>query len=170
MSLLEPSAEPPFLSRFFVAIGAVVLAVVTFVGTVARAIATRWRGILLTHIFFLTVWLAVQVFLFARNTYGYLRESVPTWASLTDGVSSSTSPSTPSTSSSTPSSSSIPSKLPPANPPVVAKSETTICWRDRSLDSTECFAPTKHYRKAPHRVRTFFPPPCHRYYRCGDDL
>ncbi len=34
-----------------------------------RQIAARWRGIVLAHIFFLTLWLAIQVFFFATGAY-----------------------------------------------------------------------------------------------------
>src|SRR6202040_2240077 len=102
VSLLEPPVEPAPLSRFLIFVGAVALAVVTFVGVVARAIASRWRGILLAHIFFLTLWLALQVFLFAKNAVGYLRDNVPTWFHRGE-VGSSPAPSTSPTPSSKPS-------------------------------------------------------------------
>jgi hypothetical protein len=152
LSLLEPPVEPTPLSRFLIFVGAVALAVVTFVGVVARAIASRWRGILLAHIFFLTLWLAVQVFLFAKNAYGYLTEHIPTWFSRVEVGSSSTS-------SSPPTPSSKPSSFKPA---------TTICWRDRALDG-DCFARAEPHRKVkPHRLRIPEPPPCRRFYMCDD--
>ena len=152
MSLLEPPVEPAPLSRFLLFVGAVALAVVTFVGVVARAIASRWRGILLAHIFFLTLWLALQVFLYAKNAYGYLRDNVPLWFTRVDVGSSSTSP-TPSAPSSKPS---------PSKPAI------TNCWRDRALDGN-CFARAEPHRKvAPHRVRIPEPPPCRRFYMCDD--
>ena len=155
MSLLEPPVEPAPLSRFLIFVGAVALAVVTFVGVVARAIASRWRGILLTHIFFLTLWLALQVFLFAKNAVGYLRDNVPTWFSRVE-VGSSSPSSSPS------------SKTSPSKPAIPSKPATTICWRDRALDGS-CFARAEPHRKvAPHRQRIPEPPPCRRFYMCDD--
>jgi hypothetical protein len=152
VSLLEPPVGPAPLSRFLIFVGAVALAVVTFVGVVARAIASRWRGILLAHIFFLTLWLALQVFLYAKNAYGYLRDNVPLWFSRVEVGSPPTS-TTPSTPSSKPSSS---------------KPATTICWRDRALDGN-CFARAEPHRKVvPHRLRIPEPPPCRRFYMCDD--
>jgi hypothetical protein len=153
VSLLEPPVEPAPLSRFLIFVGAVALAVVTFVGVVGRAIAARWRGILLTHIFFLTLWLALQVFLFAKDAVAYLGEHVPIWFSRVEVGSS------PSTSSSPPTSSAKPS---PSRPVV------TNCWRDRSLDG-DCFGRTESHRKiTPHRLRIPEPPPCRRFYMCDD--
>ena len=155
MSLLEPPVEPAPLSRFLIFVGAVALAVVTFVGVVARAIASRWRGILLAHIFFLTLWLALQVFLYAKNAYGYLRDNVPLWFSRVEVGSSST--------SSPPSSSPTPSSKPSPSKPAI-----TNCWRDRALDGN-CFARAEPHRKvAPHRLRIPEPPPCRRFYMCDD--
>ena len=134
-------------AAFFASVAAAADAVVLFVGVVASAIAARWRGILLTHIFFLTLWLALQVFLFAKNAYGYLAEHVPMWFSRVEfGFPSSTQPSKPS----------------PSRP------ATTTCWRDRSLDG-DCFARTESHRKVPpHRLRIPAPPPCRRFYMCDD--
>lgn len=36
---------------------------------VLKQIAARWRGIVLAHIFFLTLWLAIQVFFFVTGAY-----------------------------------------------------------------------------------------------------
>jgi hypothetical protein len=166
VSLLEPSAEPSLLSRFFVTIGAIVLAVVTFVGVVARAIAARWRGILLAHIFFLTVWLAIQVFSFAKDAFAYLRDNIPTWVGKIEAPSSLLpyTSSSPNTSSSANTSSSLPQVS-------SVKPLTNNCWRDRSLDGN-CFTQAETRRKAPpHRVRIPIPgsPPCYRFYPCRSD-
>lgn len=142
MSLLEPPVEQAPLRRFFIGVGAAALAVVTFVGLVATAFARRWRGILLAHIFFLTLWLALQVFLFARDAYAYLRERVPVWY----GGISYPSISAPRLSSSVP---------------------TTNCWRDRSLDG-DCFKPMEPHRKSPPHHRRI-PEPCPRFYICRFD-
>ena len=155
---IPPVSQPggsPWPAEFFASVAAAAAAVVLFVGVVATAIAARWRGILLTHIFFLTLWLALQVFLFAKNAYGYLRDNVPHWFSRVEVGSSSTS----STSSPPPTPSSKPSSSKPA---------TTICWRDRALDGN-CFARAEPHRKvAPHRLRIPGPPPCRRFYMCDD--
>jgi hypothetical protein len=143
VSFLGPPAESA--SGFFATIGAAFLAVVTFVGVVARAIAARWRGILLTHIFFLTLWLAIQVFSFAKDAFAYIRDNVPTWFSKVE--------------------------VPSAPLPKVSSSKplTNNCWRDRSLDGN-CFTQTETRRKAaPARPRILAQPPCYRFYRCGSD-
>jgi hypothetical protein len=51
--------------------GALAAALLIFaaVGSVFQQIAARWRGIVLAHIFFLTLWLAMQVFFFTTGAY-----------------------------------------------------------------------------------------------------
>jgi len=66
----EPSRLPEFLT--LAGIGAAIAAIGAF-------FSTRWRGILLAHIFFLTLWLAIQVFLFAISAYWCLPGDSPKW-------------------------------------------------------------------------------------------
>ena len=148
MSFLGPPAESA--SGFFATLGAAFLAVVTFVGAAARAIAARWRGILLTHIFFLTLWLAIQVFSFAKDAFAYLRDNVPTLLGKVEAPSAS---------------------LPKVS---FSKPLTTNCWRDRSLNG-DCFTQRESQRDPPrkaalpHRPRMPPRPPCRGYYMCGPD-
>lgn len=151
MSVVEQPGEPPPLRQLWLVIGAAVLAVVTFAGVVGRTIATRWRGIVLTHIFFLTLWLALQVFLFTKDGFVYLQKNIPLWFQKM--------PQLPAPSALIPS-----LKVPPSGPP-------TNCWRDRSLDGN-CFARTEsHRRPEPPRWRIPDRPPfpCRRFYMCGAD-
>jgi hypothetical protein len=46
-----------------------VLLVVSMLGTIVKEIAKRWRGVVVAHLFFLTLWMAVQVFFFATGAY-----------------------------------------------------------------------------------------------------
>jgi hypothetical protein len=149
VSLLEPPVEQEPLRRFFTGIGAAALAVVTFIGLVATAFASRWRGILLAHIFFLTLWLALQVFLYAREAYAYLRDNIPTWFSQVTHLQA-------------PSTSTTPAANVASSKPVV-----TNCWRDRSLDG-DCFKPAEPHRKPPPHHRRI-PEPCPRFYICRFD-
>jgi len=154
-----------------ISLGAVGLAIVTFAGVVARTVAARWRGILLTHLFFLTVWLAVQAFLYTRDAYTYLREKGPTFGVTTRL----TSPSAGSSSSPSAGSSSSPSTGPSSNPATgsstkpsgsTAAAKTSpyrpvTCWRDRSLDG-DCFVPQR--KPPPARARIYDPPARARIY------
>lgn len=162
MSILEQPAEPSPLSRLFVFVSAVALAIVTLVGVVASWVAARWRGILLTHIFFLTLWLAIQVFLYAKEAFAYLSEKVPNLAIQ------------------------VPHLPAPSGLDLLPKTPSTksvaTCWRNRSLGGN-CFARvesrraepdrTEPPRKPPPRLRPHEPPaffPCRRfYYNCGAD-
>jgi len=65
----EPPVQPEPLRGLWTGAVATALLVFTVVGEVFKQIAARWRGIVLTHIFFLTLWLAIQVFFFATGTY-----------------------------------------------------------------------------------------------------
>jgi hypothetical protein len=65
----EPPSQPEPLRGLWTAAVAAVLLIFGAIGEVLRQIAARWRGIILTHIFFLTLWLAVQVFFFATGAY-----------------------------------------------------------------------------------------------------
>jgi len=181
VSILDQPEEPSLLSRLMITLGAVGLAIVTFAGVVARTVAARWRGILLTHIFFLTVWLAVQAFLYTRDAYMYLREKGPTFG-VTRLTSPSTGPATGSSSGPSTGSSSGPSSGPSSNPatgPSTKPSGSTAaakaspyrpvtCWRDRSLDG-DCFVPQR--KPPPARVRTYERPafPCCRPYNWRSD-
>jgi len=166
VSFEQPVEQEPW-RRFFVGVGAATLAVVTFVGVVATAVASRWRGILLAHIFFLTLWLALQVFLFAKDAYAYLRDHVPAWLSQVSHTqilpSGSTSSSNSTSSSSTSSSTSSPS----TSSPKVSSYKPVTCWRDRSLDG-DCFKRAEPHRKVPPpRPRIY--EPCRRAYNCWSD-
>jgi len=170
-SSLEQPPGPSWGSRFFSDIQAAFSAIFTSIGRavtwIAESIAKRWRGILLTHLFVLTVWLAVQAFLYAKDAYTYLRERGPTFgvARLTSpsagsSAGASANPTTkPSTGSSTsPSGSSPAAKVAPYRP--------VTCWRDRSLDGN-CFVQAEPRRKPPPpRARIYERFPCHRVYNC----
>jgi hypothetical protein len=61
-SIVEPPLESsPLLAG--------TLLVFSVVGEVFKQIAARWRGIILLNIFFFTIWIAIQVFQFARHTF-----------------------------------------------------------------------------------------------------
>jgi hypothetical protein len=65
----EPPVQSEPLRGLWTAVVAGILLVFGAIGEVLKQIAARWRGIILTHIFFLTLWLAVQVFFFATGAY-----------------------------------------------------------------------------------------------------
>ena len=65
----EPPAAPEPLRGLWTGMLATALLVFAAIGEIFKQIAARWRGIVLTHIFFLTLWLAVQVFFFATGAY-----------------------------------------------------------------------------------------------------
>ena len=65
----EPPVQPEPLRGLWTAAVASALLAFTVVGALFKQIAARWRGIVLTHIFFLTLWLAIQVFFFATGSY-----------------------------------------------------------------------------------------------------
>jgi hypothetical protein len=58
---------------------AAALLVAVFLGGVFKEIAAHWRGIVLAHIFFLTLWLALQVFFFATGAYWCFPSESPKW-------------------------------------------------------------------------------------------
>jgi hypothetical protein len=64
--LPPPPAQP---TGFWLGIAALVLAVASVISAFCKEIAARWRGIVVAHLFFLTLWLAVQVFFFATGAY-----------------------------------------------------------------------------------------------------
>jgi hypothetical protein len=152
VSFLEQPVEPPPLTRLVVFLSAVALAIVTLLGTVVSWVAARWRGILLTHIFFLTLWLAIQVFLYAKEAFAYLSDKVPSLVG-------------PMPQLQLPSGSNLLPKPP--------SKSTATCWRDRSLGS-DCFTRPESRRAEPHhkppppRLRSPEPPffPCRRFYSC----
>jgi len=174
VSILDQPEEPSLLNRLMISLGAVGLAVVTFAGVVARTVAARWRGILLTHLFFLTVWLAVQAFLYAKDAYTYLREKGPSFGVATRLTSPSTGPSTGPSSGPSTGSSSNPATGPSTKPsgstaaPKASPYRPVTCWRDRSLDG-DCFVPQR--KPPPARVRIYERPafPCCRPYNCCSD-
>jgi len=65
----EPPVAPEPLRGLWTGALAAALLVFTAVGGLFKEIAARWRGIVLAHIFFLTLWLAIQVFFFATGAY-----------------------------------------------------------------------------------------------------
>jgi hypothetical protein len=67
--LFEPPVAPEPLRGLWTGALAVALLIFAAVGTVFKEIAARWRGIVLAHVFFLTLWLAMQVFFFATGAY-----------------------------------------------------------------------------------------------------
>ncbi len=65
----EPPGGPAPISGFWLGLAAMALAVVSVASTISKEIAARWRGIVVAHLFFLTLWLAIQVFFFATGAY-----------------------------------------------------------------------------------------------------
>jgi hypothetical protein len=61
--------DPVPLHGMWASVVAAALLVVGLIDQAFKAIAARWRGIVLAHLFFLTLWLAVQVFFFATGAY-----------------------------------------------------------------------------------------------------
>jgi hypothetical protein len=57
------------LSGFWLGIAAALLAVAAGIAAFCKEIAARWRGIVVAHLFFLTLWMAIQVFFFATGAY-----------------------------------------------------------------------------------------------------
>lgn len=64
-----PPGGPAPLSGFWLGIAGVVLAIASAVAALCTEIAARWRGIVVAHLFFLTLWMAIQVFFFATGAY-----------------------------------------------------------------------------------------------------
>lgn len=65
----EPPGGPAPLSGLWLGLAAVTLAVVSAAAAICKEIAARWRGIVVAHLFFLTLWMAMQVFFFATGAY-----------------------------------------------------------------------------------------------------
>lgn len=63
----EPPVAPEPLQGLLAAALAAAMLIFAAVDRVFKEIAARWRGIILAHIFFLTLWLAIQVFFFATG-------------------------------------------------------------------------------------------------------
>jgi hypothetical protein len=62
----QPAPAPGGL---LVGLAAAGLFVASVLGTIAKEIAKRWRGVVIAHLFFLTLWMAIQVFFFATGAY-----------------------------------------------------------------------------------------------------
>ena len=63
----EPPVQPEPLRGLWTDIVAAAALVFGVIEGALKQIAARWRGIVLAHIFFLTLWLAIQVFFFATG-------------------------------------------------------------------------------------------------------
>jgi hypothetical protein len=75
----EPPVQPVPLRGLWTGVAAAALIVLAFIGGAFKEIAARWRGIVLAHIFFLTLWLAIQVFFFATGAYWCFPSESPKW-------------------------------------------------------------------------------------------
>jgi hypothetical protein len=185
----EPPVEPVTLRGLWTGAVAAALLVAVFLGGVFKEIAAHWRGIVLAHIFFLTLWLAIQVFFFATGAYWCFPSEGPKWierfskyfpqisrclptvsshASLeTPGSLTASPPVSPSVSSPSPAVPSSGSRMVPS----FGSTTVTNCWRDRSVRGN-CFARTEFHRKfPPPRFRSPVPSasPCRRSYNCWSD-
>jgi hypothetical protein len=65
----EPPVQPDPLRGLWTDVVAAVSLVFGVLEEALKQIAARWRGIVLAHLFFLTLWLAIQVFFFATGAY-----------------------------------------------------------------------------------------------------
>jgi hypothetical protein len=65
----EPPVQPEPLRGLWTDVVAAAALVFGVIEGALKQIAARWRGIVLAHIFFLTLWLAIQVFFFATGAY-----------------------------------------------------------------------------------------------------
>ena len=65
----EPPVQPEPLRGLWTDVVAAAALVFGVIEAALKQIAARWRGIVLAHIFFLTLWLAIQVFFFATGAY-----------------------------------------------------------------------------------------------------
>ena len=63
----EPPVQPDPLRGLWTDVVAAAALVFGAIEGVLKQIAARWRGIVLAHIFFLTLWFAIQVFFFATG-------------------------------------------------------------------------------------------------------
>ncbi len=64
-----PPGGPEPLSGFWFGVAAAALAVASVIAGICTEIAARWRGIVVAHLFFLTLWMAIQVFFFATGAH-----------------------------------------------------------------------------------------------------
>jgi hypothetical protein len=69
LSFEAPPQGPAPLSGFWLGVAAAALALASVVAAFCREIAARWRGIVVAHLFFLTLWMAIQVFFFATGAF-----------------------------------------------------------------------------------------------------
>ena len=97
----------------------------------SSAIVTRWRAIVLTFILISAVWLALQVFLTARDAYAYLRDSVQKLSDLQLQA---------------------PPRVLSVSPGVFSV-PMTDCWRDRSLAAGDCFEGGGAHSESPSALR-----------------
>jgi hypothetical protein len=226
---------PPFFEQpptpapagLLVALAAVGLLLVSMLGTIVKEIAKRWRGVVVAHLFFLTLWMAVQVFFFATGAYWCLpsdSSAAVEWVSkyMTHIARCGPAPRTlPAFQGST--AAAAPAPVPPrppatvpasppqaaAPPPPAAPPPATLapvparpvpgwssraiqnCWRNRAVDSGDCYdnnypprsalpppplaPPPALVPKSPDGVEGFYyrnpspipaPYPCHRGYDC----
>jgi hypothetical protein len=65
----EPPVRPDPLRGLWTDVVAAAALVFGVIEGALKQIAARWRGIVLAHIFFLTLWFAIQVFFFATGAY-----------------------------------------------------------------------------------------------------
>ncbi len=240
-----PPGEPAPLSGFWFGVAAAVLAVASVIAGICKEIAARWRGIVVAHLFFLTLWLAIQVFFFATGahwcvpnngsrfaewltrSFGQVARCGPAppvsafrgTTALAAPVTTSDPapprspgaiPAAPRTQSPAPSSGATSSASlgasPGARPPPSANAQQAApasglvqgwtaktignCWRNRAIDSGDCYETGDPRRKPPtppppqqprYRYLDDRPPspyyPCRRAYDCwpndfwhGDDL
>jgi hypothetical protein len=70
---VPPSSAPPGgpepLSGFWLGVAAAALGVASLIAGICKEIAARWRGIVVAHLFFLTLWMAIQVFFFTTGAH-----------------------------------------------------------------------------------------------------
>ena len=65
----EPPVQPDPLRGLWTGGVAAVSLLFVALGELFKQIAARWRGIVLMHLFFLTLWLAIQVFFFVTGAH-----------------------------------------------------------------------------------------------------
>jgi len=65
----EPPVQPDPLRGLWAGGVAAVSLLFAALGELFKQIAARWRGIVLMHLFFLTLWLAIQVFFFLTGAH-----------------------------------------------------------------------------------------------------
>jgi hypothetical protein len=135
VTFLEPHVEPSPLRPLL------------FVGRLLLAVLARWRAIILAFILCLTLWLAVQVLLFASTSFWYLHDNLPKAIHIPP----------------------VSLRIPRIGLPSILPSRPiTNCWRDRSL-AGDCFKPEAPRRQSPPaRLRASEPPPppCARFRVC----